>query len=80
MKLALISTLAILASCGHRANVTPSPFDFGKDQALVRLSADALQCEVLPINSKYKILGECRYTVEDESGVHFRRIEFRRTR
>lgn len=71
MKLALLSTIAILASCGHRATVTP---------AYLTIHATAAQCETVAINSHNRTLGECRYTVEDSTGVHFRRIEFRRTR
>lgn len=71
MKLALLSTLAFLASCSHRATVTP---------AYLTIHATAAQCEMLPITSNNRMVGECRYTVEDSTGVHFRRIEFRRTR
>ncbi len=71
-KLFLATTIILLtASCARRATMTP---------AYLTIHANDAACDMLPMTSTGRTIGECRYTVETDKSVKFRRIEFRRVR
>ena len=71
MRAALLIALAITAACSRRATLTP---------AYLTIHATAASCETLTMSDTGRVMGECRYTIEERGKMEVRRIEFRRVR